>query len=151
METASYSLDAIDRGPRYLLKQILELHSTLNDFWFSRQCLLVHNTYLQHCAELGPDGTPAPWGRDTSSKIPGFFYYFHQCHLWKALSSYPQQPAELCCRRIMLSTGYWQPRLLCTMRQSSLISVNITFAVPCFASNHILVSLLFKQFRTTFQ
>ncbi len=31
------------------------------------------------------------------------------------------------------------------------LSVNITFAVPCFASNHILVSLLFKQFRTTFQ
>jgi hypothetical protein len=31
-ETASYSLDAIDSGPRYLLKQILELHSTLNDF-----------------------------------------------------------------------------------------------------------------------
>nr|QTX14351.1 hypothetical protein [Klebsiella pneumoniae] len=51
----------------------------------------------------------------------------------------------------MLSTGYWQPRLLCTMRQklAHLSKYYIRCSVFCIKS-HPRFSLLFKQFRTTF-
>ena len=150
METASYSLDAIDKWSSLSAEAnigIASQPSTTSDFQDSVYLYITH--ICSTVRGIRPDGTPAPEVGTHSSKIPVVFFTttFSSMPSWKALSSYPQQPAvELCCRRIMLSHRILAaPTPPGTMRQSSLISVNITSAVPCFASNHILVSLLFKR------